>query len=56
MNNGEKGEGTEQPGGKPIEITPELVRQVAARVYALWRQELAIDQERRPSGGPLHRH
>ncbi|GAB4145308.1 MAG: hypothetical protein Fur0021_02460 [Candidatus Promineifilaceae bacterium] len=28
-------------------ITPELVRQVAGRVYALWLRDLQIEQERR---------
>ena len=28
-------------------ITPELVRQVAERVYALWLRDLQIEQERR---------
>ena len=28
-------------------LTPELVRQVADRVYELWRRDLQIEQERR---------
>ena len=30
------------------QITPELVQRVADKVYALWQQELRIEQERRP--------
>ena len=33
-----------QPG---TEITPELVRQVTEKVYALWLQDLKIARERR---------
>lgn len=33
-------------GGAASEITPELVQQVADKVYELWRQELRIARER----------
>ena len=32
---------------EPVEITPELVRQVAEKVYALWLQDLKVARERR---------
>jgi hypothetical protein len=32
----------------PIELTPEQVRQVAQRVYAMLRRDLQIERERRP--------
>ncbi len=36
-----------QPGqSEPAAITPELVRQVADRVYALLREELKLERER----------
>ena len=38
------------PGGAPttVPLTPELVRAVAERVYALLQRDLALERERRP--------
>lgn len=36
-------------------ITPELVRQVAQRVYALWLRDLQLEQERRRWRQPVPR-
>ena len=37
----------ETPIPDTSKITPELVRQVAGRVYALWLRDLQLEQERR---------
>jgi hypothetical protein len=35
-----------QGSGKSAKVTPELIRQVADKVYALWRRDLQIEKER----------
>ena len=39
--------GDEQAQPQETKITPELVRQVADKVYALWLQDLKIMRERK---------
>ncbi len=34
-------------GAIPAEITPELVQKIADKVYAMWRKEWQIENERR---------
>jgi hypothetical protein len=41
----EQAEKTAAAGNKGT-VTPELVRQVAEKVYELWQRELAIERER----------
>jgi hypothetical protein len=41
-----EGTGNTTAAGNKGEITPELVRQVAEKVYELWQRELAIERER----------
>jgi hypothetical protein len=31
---------------RPIKMSPELIRAVAEKVYALWLRDLAVEQER----------
>lgn len=40
----------------PVEVTPELVRQVAQRVYAMLRREMRIEHERRLRPEPRGSH
>lgn len=39
-----------------IEVTPELVRQVARRVYAMLRRDMQLERERRLRPEPRNRH
>jgi hypothetical protein len=41
--------------GKTTKITPELVQQVADKVYALWRRDLQIEKERAYETQPSNR-
>ncbi len=40
--------GQGHPPAQPLQITPELVQKVAAKVYALMLAEIKIEHERRP--------
>ena len=50
--NGSNGRRRGSGSTRPQEITPELVRQVADRVYELWLEDLRLQHERyRPALG-----
>ncbi len=42
--------------GATVELTPELVRQVARRVYAMLRRDIQIEYERRQRLGQRDDH
>lgn len=38
-----------------VELTPQLIRQISQKVYALWLKELRIEKERRGKASPTVR-